>query len=196
MEVKFYPEDLKAEYQTKGANGVDQKISTREVTADKLNEKAQAILRIVGRAVFHSWDRKTYNAVHLPVYDRHGVLELALKALKFRLKDLGSKRFMGELKAVAEDNKISEDEMFKLCKEVFLGENKKESIAEKGIEELDLSTRAYNCLKSKNINTIGELIQKTDAELFSMRYTGPKSINEIKSALNALGLSFAERKKK
>jgi len=66
----------------------------------------------------------------------------------------------------------------------------------KSIKELELSVRAHTCLEKLDIKTIGELTQKTEAELFSMRYTGPKSINEIKSALNALGLSFAERKKK
>ena len=189
MDIKFYPEDLKEEYQTKGKSGIDQAISTREVAADKLNEKAQAILRIVGRAVFYSWDRKTYNAVHIPAHNRHGVLELAIKALKFRLKNLGSERFMGELKAVAEDNKISEDEMSKLCESVFF-----DPITEKGIEELGLPTRAYNCLKSKNINTIEELVQKTDAELFRIKYLGRKSFAKIKDALKRFGLDLAQRK--
>lgn len=66
----------------------------------------------------------------------------------------------------------------------------------RSIDDLELTVRAHTCLEKLDIKTIGELTQKTEAELFSMRYTGPKSINEIKSALNALGLSFAERKYK
>jgi hypothetical protein len=64
MKVEFYPEDLKDKYQMKGEGGIDQAISTKDVTADKLNDKAQAVLRIVGRAVFYAWDKRTYNAVY------------------------------------------------------------------------------------------------------------------------------------
>lgn len=63
MKVEFDPSDLKPEYQDgKG----DQKISTRDVTYNHLNDKARKVLDVVGRAVYSSWDRQTYNAVWSP----------------------------------------------------------------------------------------------------------------------------------
>jgi len=59
------------------------------------------------------------------------------------------------------------------------------------IEELDLSVRSYNCLKRAGINTVGELIQKTEEELSKVRNLGYPSIKEIKSKLATLGLSLS-----
>jgi hypothetical protein len=64
--VTLDPTDLKPEFQTGSGYGVDQKISTREVTFEKLNERAQQIVKAAGRAMFYSWDRQTYNAVYPP----------------------------------------------------------------------------------------------------------------------------------
>ena len=60
------------------------------------------------------------------------------------------------------------------------------------IEELSLSVRSYNCLKREAINTVGELIQKTEQELTDIRNFGQKSIDEVKSKLDELGLSLRE----
>lgn len=51
------------------------------------------------------------------------------------------------------------------------------------IEELELSGRAYNCLKGANINYIGELVQKTESELLKLRSFGKKSLDEITEKL-------------
>lgn len=59
------------------------------------------------------------------------------------------------------------------------------------IEELDLSVRSYNCLKRAGINTVGELIQKTEEELSKVRNLGYPSIKEIKNKLATLGLSLS-----
>jgi len=59
------------------------------------------------------------------------------------------------------------------------------------IEELDLSVRSYNCLKRAGINTVGELIQKTEEELSKVRNLGYPSIKEIKTKLATLGLSLS-----
>ncbi|MDX9754922.1 MAG: DNA-directed RNA polymerase subunit alpha [bacterium] len=53
----------------------------------------------------------------------------------------------------------------------------------KGVEELELSVRAYNCLKAANIKSIGELVNKTEAEMLKYRNFGKKSLNEIKEVL-------------
>ncbi|MZH03152.1 MAG: DNA-directed RNA polymerase subunit alpha, partial [Nitrospinae bacterium] len=53
----------------------------------------------------------------------------------------------------------------------------------KCVEELELSVRSYNCLKNANIQTIAELVQKTDGEMLKTRNFGRKSLNEIKEIL-------------
>ena len=60
----------------------------------------------------------------------------------------------------------------------------------RSVEELELSVRSYNCLKNANIQTIGELVQKTEAEMLKTKNFGRKSLNEIKEILNSMGLSL------
>jgi len=56
------------------------------------------------------------------------------------------------------------------------------------IEELELSGRAYNCLKNAGINYIGQLVQKTETELLKLRSFGKKSLDEIVEKLSKLNL--------
>ena len=58
------------------------------------------------------------------------------------------------------------------------------------IEDLDLSVRSYNCLKRANINTVGELTQKTEEEMMKVRNLGRKSLKEVIEKLLANGLSL------
>jgi len=58
----------------------------------------------------------------------------------------------------------------------------------KSVEELELSVRSYNCLKNANIQTIAELVQKTDSEMLRTRNFGRKSLNEIKEILENMNL--------
>jgi DNA-directed RNA polymerase subunit alpha len=60
------------------------------------------------------------------------------------------------------------------------------------IEDLNLSVRSYNCLKREGVNTVGELVQKTEQELTDIRNFGQKSIDEVKAKLEDLGLSLRE----
>src|SRR6202166_2188369 len=60
----------------------------------------------------------------------------------------------------------------------------------RSVEELELSVRSYNCLKNANIQTIGELVQKTEAEMLKTKNFGRKSLNEIKEILAQMGLSL------
>ena len=53
----------------------------------------------------------------------------------------------------------------------------------RSVEELELSVRSYNCLKNANIQTIGELVQKTENEMLKTKNFGRKSLNEIKEIL-------------
>ena len=60
----------------------------------------------------------------------------------------------------------------------------------KSVDEMELSVRSYNCLKNANIRTIGELVQKTEAEMLKTKNFGRKSLNEIKEILGTMGLSL------
>jgi DNA-directed RNA polymerase subunit alpha len=63
-------------------------------------------------------------------------------------------------------------------------------VLNRSVEELELSVRSYNCLKNANIQTIGDLVQKTEAEMLRTKNFGRKSLNEIKEILGGLNLSF------
>jgi len=60
----------------------------------------------------------------------------------------------------------------------------------RSVEELELSVRSYNCLKNADIKTIGQLVQKSEAEMLKTKNFGRKSLNEIKEMLAEMGLSF------
>src|SRR5947209_210395 len=60
----------------------------------------------------------------------------------------------------------------------------------RSVEELELSVRSYNCLKNANIQTIGELVQKSEAEMLKTKNFGRKSLNEIKEILSQMGLGL------
>ena len=64
---------------------------------------------------------------------------------------------------------------------------------DKSVEELELSVRSYNCLKNANIQTIRELVQKTEPEMLRTKNFGRKSLNEIKEILLTMGLSLGMR---
>jgi DNA-directed RNA polymerase subunit alpha len=60
------------------------------------------------------------------------------------------------------------------------------------IEELNLSVRSYNCLKRESINTVGDLVQRSEQELMDIRNFGQKSIEEVKQKLADMGLGLRE----
>jgi DNA-directed RNA polymerase subunit alpha len=63
----------------------------------------------------------------------------------------------------------------------------------RSVDELELSVRAYNCLKTANIRTIADLVQKSEAELLKTKNFGKKSLNEIKTILGEMQLSLGMR---
>jgi DNA-directed RNA polymerase subunit alpha len=72
-------------------------------------------------------------------------------------------------------------------------EEEKEGINEnllRSVDELELSVRSANCLKHANIKLIGDLVQKTEAEILATKNFGRKSLNEIKDILAEMGLSL------
>ena len=73
------------------------------------------------------------------------------------------------------------------------GMDKINEVLNRSVEELELSVRSYNCLKNANIQSIGELVQKTEAEMLRTKNFGRKSLNEIKEILANMGLSLGMR---
>ena len=65
-------------------------------------------------------------------------------------------------------------------------------LANMPVEQLNLSVRTLNCLRRGNINTVGEVVSKTEKELMSLRNFGMKSKQELEERLQSLGLSLAE----
>lgn len=60
------------------------------------------------------------------------------------------------------------------------------------IDDLDLSVRSYNCLKRANINTVQDLVSKSENEMIKVRNLGRKSLEEVKKKLEGMGLSLAD----
>jgi len=69
-------------------------------------------------------------------------------------------------------------------------EEERDKILDMSIEELDLSVRSYNCLKRAGINTVGELIMKTEEDMMKVRNLGKKSLEEVDEKLASLGLNL------
>lgn len=63
---------------------------------------------------------------------------------------------------------------------------------ETSIDDLDFSVRAYNCLKRANINTLGDLTEKTELEMMKIRNLGKKSLKEVMDKIKDMGLKFRE----
>ena len=71
-------------------------------------------------------------------------------------------------------------------------ETQRDKVLELTIEELDLSVRTFNCLKRANINTVEDLISKTEDEMMKVRNLGRKSLEEVINKLAMMGLSLAD----
>lgn len=69
-------------------------------------------------------------------------------------------------------------------------DNGKEKVLEMTIEELDLSVRSFNCLKRAGINTVEDLINKSEDEMMKVRNLGKKSLEEVIAKLRSLGFNL------
>ena len=72
------------------------------------------------------------------------------------------------------------------------GENPQEKVLEMTIEELDLSVRSFNCLKRAGINTVEDLINKSEEEMMKVRNLGKKSLEEVIAKLKSLGFDLTK----
>ena len=71
-------------------------------------------------------------------------------------------------------------------------EKGKEKALEMTIEELDLSVRSFNCLKRAGINTVGDLINKSEDDMMKVRNLGRKSLEEVMAKLDSLGFTLTK----
>ncbi len=104
------------------------------------------------------------------------------------------KELQGKIKAIVMQykenvNNILGDETVKTIYE----EKQKEEILNTSIEELDLSVRAYNCVRNGDIRTLRDLTNKTEIDLLRTKNFGRKGLNEIKEILAEKGLILKER---
>ena len=70
-------------------------------------------------------------------------------------------------------------------------DNQHPKVLDLTIEELDLSVRSFNCLKRANINTVADLISKTEDDMMKVRNMGRKSLEEVQNKLAMMGLALA-----
>ena len=71
-------------------------------------------------------------------------------------------------------------------------EKEPDTVLKMTIEELDLSVRSFNCLKRANINTVEDLVSKTQDEMIKVRNLGRKSLEEVEHKLTMMGLTLAD----
>jgi DNA-directed RNA polymerase subunit alpha len=98
-------------------------------------------------------------------------------------------------KLIKDHMRIFTGEEEKIAAEVkddFPSETKLEEDLDMPIEHLELSVRAYNCLRNADVKTLRELLQKSERELLMTRNFGRKSLNEIKEILSAMGLQLRQ----
>lgn len=83
-----------------------------------------------------------------------------------------------------------EEEEEKQVEEITRPPLMRHDLLDRSVDELDLSVRAYNCLKNANIRTVRELVMKTEKEMLQTKNFGKKSLNELKEILHGMGLDF------
>ncbi len=87
---------------------------------------------------------------------------------------------------------FDEDSIKPIEEEVVVGEEKvyENPHLYRSVNELELSVRSINCLQNAKIETIGDLVQKTEAEMLKTKNFGRKSLQEIKTVLASMGLTL------
>ena len=101
---------------------------------------------------------------------------------------LGAKILIEHLNIVTNLSEISDMTGIMNAKQ----EDSKLKKLETSIDDLDFSVRAYNCLKRANINTLGDLIEKSELEMMKIRNLGKKSLKEVMDKIKDMGLKFRD----
>ena len=101
---------------------------------------------------------------------------------------LGAKILIEHLNIVTELSEIADMTGIMNAKQ----EDSKLKKLETSIDDLDFSVRAYNCLKRANINTLGDLTEKSELEIMKIRNLGKKSLKEVIDKIKDMGLRFRD----
>lgn len=101
---------------------------------------------------------------------------------------LGSKILIEHFNILTELSEISDMTGIMSAKQ----EDSKIKKLETPIEDLDFSVRAFNCLKRANINTLGDLTEKSELEMMKIRNLGKKSLKEVIDKIKGMGLRFRD----
>ena len=72
-------------------------------------------------------------------------------------------------------------------------DEKQTKVLEMAIDDLDLSVRSYNCLKRAGINTVQDLIQKSEDDMLKVRNLGKKSLDEVMKKIHELGFELQSK---
>ena len=123
--------------------------------------------------------RTDYDQLTLEVWTDGSIAPDEAVSSSARIHSNHLKLFMGLTEAISDEVTMVEKE-----------EEKKDKVLEMTIEELDLSVRSYNCLKRAGINTVEELIQKSQEDMMKVRNMGRKSLEEVNNKLEELNLSL------
>ena len=73
------------------------------------------------------------------------------------------------------------------------GEDEQSGVLAQPIEDMDLTVRSYNCLKREGVQTVGDLVQKTEEDLLEIRNFGQKSIDEVMAKLEEMALGLRQK---
>jgi DNA-directed RNA polymerase subunit alpha len=170
------------------------KVGRSYVPAERNKEESQPIGTIPMDAIFSPIKKVNYTVTNARVGQITDYDKLTLEAWTD-----GS---LNPEEAVAHAAKILKDQLsifitFEEEEEVEMSYSEdveeKEGVNEnllRSVDELELSVRSANCLKHANIKLIGDLVQKTEAEILATKNFGRKSLNEIKDILTEMGLSL------
>jgi DNA-directed RNA polymerase subunit alpha len=164
------------------------------VPAERNKEESQAIGTIPIDAIFSPIKKVNYTVTNARVGQITDYDKLTL--------ELWTDGSLNPEEAVAHASKILKDQLsifytFEEEEETEIaipeGQEESEKLNEnlfRSVDELELSVRSANCLKHANIKLIGDLVQKTEAEILATKNFGRKSLNEIKDILNEMGLTL------
>ena len=164
------------------------------VPAERNKEESQAIGTIPIDAIFSPIKKVNYTVTNARVGQITDYDKLTL--------ELWTDGSLNPEEAVAHASKILKDQLsifytFEEEEETEIaipeGQEESEKLNEnlfRSVDELELSVRSANCLKHANIKLIGDLVQKTEAEILATKNFGRKSLNEIKEILDEMGLGL------
>ncbi len=163
------------------------------VPAERNKEESQSIGTLAIDAIFSPIKKVNYTVTNARVGQRTDYDKLIL--------EVWTDGSLTPEEALAYSAKILKDQL-----SIFITFDEQEAAAEasaepaeteklnenlfRSVDELELSVRSANCLKHANIKLIGDLVQKTEAEILATKNFGRKSLNEIKEILSEMGLSL------